>query len=71
MTDVWLGGDKGDRHAIADFPAAQISVDNEGEFIGRPEARGALDGTYDDRAGILAEAFPLLRRVLGVIDMTD
>ena len=71
MTDVRLGGDKGDWHAIAYFPLAKIGVDNEGEFIGRPKARRALDGADDDRARILAEALPLLGGVLGVIDMAD
>jgi hypothetical protein len=53
MTDIGLGGDKGDRHAVADLALAQIGIDHQGEFVGRAEAGGALHGADDHRPRLL------------------
>ena len=71
MADIGLGGDESHWNLIADLAAAQFRLENEGEFVGRPEARGALRRADHDRAGILTEGLELARRLLGVIDMAD
>ena len=53
------------------FRAAQLGVQNEGEFIGRAEARGALHRADHDRARVGAERLERVMRLLGVIDVAD
>ncbi len=55
MADIGFGRHEGYRHLIPNLSPAQLGVENEGEFIGRTEAGGALHGAGDDRLGVLAE----------------
>ena len=52
MADIGFRRDEGHRDAVADPRVAESLVEDEGEFIGRAEARGALDGTDHHRARI-------------------
>ena len=62
VADIRLGGDEGDGYLITDFATAQIGFHNHAVFIRRAKARCALYCADHDRAGILHEILPLLRR---------
>jgi hypothetical protein len=71
MADIRLGGNKGDRHPVPYFSLAKISIDDERKFVGRSKAGRSLDGTDDDRTGVLAEMLPLFGGLFCVIDMAN
>ena len=52
VPDVWFRTDEGDRHAITQLAAAQVGIDDHREFVGRPEATGALHRADHDWPGI-------------------
>ncbi len=49
----------------------QLGIENEGEFIGRAEAGGALNRADHDRPGIFHEFLERRIRLLRVIDVAD
>ena len=71
VADIGFGGDEGHRHLVADLAAAQLRLEDEGELVGRAEARGALRRADHHRAGVLAEGLELGRRLLGMVDVAD
>ena len=71
MADIGLGGDEGHRHLVADLRVAQGLVEDEGEFIGRTEAGGALHRADDHRAGPCHQRVEGGFRRHGVIDLAD
>ncbi len=68
MADIGLRRHERHRHAIAQLAPAQLGLQNEQEFVGRPEAGSALHGADHHRPRIGRE---LLERVLGVRGMID
>ena len=58
VADVGFGGDEGHRHLVANLAPAQVGFHDHREFVGRAEARGALYGAGDDRAGVGDEFLP-------------
>ena len=71
VADIGLGRDEGHRHPVAQLAAAQLGVEDEGEFVGRPEARCALHGADDYRAGFAQLASNAARRSIGMVDVAD
>ena len=71
MSDVGLGGNEGHWDPVADLPAAQLRLEDEHEFVGRPKAGGALRGADNDRTRVLAECLEIDRGLLGVVDVAD
>ncbi len=71
MADIGFGCDESHRHLVPDPALAQLGIQDEGEFIGRPEAGRALRRANYDGAGILGEGLEGLVGLLGVIDMAD
>ncbi|GEM92221.1 hypothetical protein RSP03_12880 [Cereibacter sphaeroides] len=71
MADIGFGGDEGHGHPVADPASAQGRIEDEGEFVGGPEAARALRRPHHDGAGVFAE--PLEGRMggLGMVDMAD
>jgi hypothetical protein len=51
VADVGLGGDVGERHAVAQPAPAQVGVDDHRELVGGAEAAGAGCGADHHRAG--------------------
>ena len=71
MADVGLGGDEGHRDAVADPALAQVGFHDEGELVGRAEARRALHRADHDRTGRRDEPVPDLGRLRRMIDVAD
>lgn len=71
MTDIRLRGDERHRHPVAQLSPAQLRLQDEEEFVGRPETGGALHGADDDRAGVRRELLEGLARMRGMIDVAD
>ena len=71
MADIGLRGDEGHRHAIAQLAAAQLGFQDEQEFVGRPEAGGALHGADHHRPRIGGKLLEGVLGVGGVVDVAD
>lgn len=71
MTDIRLRGDERHRDPVAQLSAAQLRLQDEEEFVGRPETGRALHGADDDRARVRRELLESLARMRGMIDVAD
>ena len=71
MADIGLGGDEGHRHLVAHLGAPKRGIEDEGELVGRAEARGALHRADHDRAGLLHQRVEGGLGLLGVVDVAD
>ena len=66
-----LRRDERDRHAVCEAGLAELVAGVEQELVGRAEARAALRGADDDRAGVLQEALPGVAREDRVVEVAD
>ncbi|MHC2785131.1 hypothetical protein ACVMBZ_004345 [Bradyrhizobium liaoningense] len=56
---------------VAQFSPAQLRLQDEEEFVGRPETGRPLHGTDHDRAGVRCELLEGLTGMRGMIDVAD
>ena len=68
MADIWLGRQERHRNLVAQLAPLELGVEDHGEFVSRPEARGALRRADDDRARLGAEPLESFRRLPGMVD---
>ena len=71
VPNVWLGGDEGHGHLVADPAAAQVGIHDHGELVGGSVTGGPLYRAHHDGARVLHELIPNAAGGDGVVHVAN